>query len=514
MAPPNEDYFYEALPFAETHPDHLGAVGALFGLRPAPPARCRLLEIGCATGGNVLPMAAAFPESRFVALDRAEDSLAVARKHAEGARLQNLALHLADVREFEDEPASFDYIVCHGVYSWIPDDARAALRRLVRRHLAPHGLAYISFNTLPGWHLRGALRDMLRREVGAEGSAAERVVKARAFLQFLGAAETLAADPARAWLASELQTLGQLADDYLLGEHLVAYNRAEYFSDFARDMQDAGLAFVTDAHVPLVLPERLGPAAAEAVRARSGGDVVAMQQSLDLLELRCFRRAVLCRDDVAISRRVSVDRLFPLVVASPLTPGATSPNLGEGVEETFLGPGGTISTDQATLKAALVALAARAPGGLPFDALAWEAGERLGLAAFEGEARARLARNLLGLYTKNALRLWASPKPVARGVSERPRAFSFARYQASVGSPFCTTLLHEGVQVDSFDRVILARMDGTRDAAALTEAALEEARRGEVSVEMNGAPCVSADVFAEITEQKLLRFARMGLLME
>ncbi|HRI72077.1 MAG TPA: class I SAM-dependent methyltransferase, partial [Polyangium sp.] len=139
-----EDYFYEALPFLETHPDHLGALGTLFGLYPAPPRRFRVLEIGTATGGNILPMAAAFPHCQFVALDRAADSLSVARRHAEEAELSNIVLHLADVREFEDEPASFDFIVCHGVYSWIPDDARIALRRLVRRHLAPKGLAYIS----------------------------------------------------------------------------------------------------------------------------------------------------------------------------------------------------------------------------------------------------------------------------------------------------------------------------------------------------------------------------------
>ena len=70
-----------------------------------------ITEIGTATGGNVLPMAASLPESRFVAIDRADESLAVARTHAEGARLENLALHLTDIREFHDEPATYDYIV-------------------------------------------------------------------------------------------------------------------------------------------------------------------------------------------------------------------------------------------------------------------------------------------------------------------------------------------------------------------------------------------------------------------
>jgi len=511
VPPANDDYFYEALPFPETHPDHLGAIGTLFGLHPAPPARCRLLEIGTATGGNVLPMAASLPESRFVAIDRADESLAVARTHAEGARLENLALHLTDIREFHDEPASYDYIVCHGVYSWVPDDARAAIRSAIRRLLAPHGIAYISFNTLPGWHLRGAIRDMIRREVSREGTAAERVAKARAFLRLL-ATETAGNDASRAWLTGELAIIAELSDHYLLGEHLAVENRAEYFDDFARDMAESGLAFVTDAHVPLVFPERLGPAAAEVARAR-GRDVVAVQQTLDYLELRCFRRAVLCRDDAPLERHVSAKRLEGLVVASPLAPKAETIDLEEGHEETFEGPGGAIATDQATLKAALVALAGVRPRGKTFAALAEEVGRRLGRGAWDDEARARLARNLLGLYTKGAIKLWASDKPMAHAPGERPVAAPFARYQASIGSVYATSLLHEGAQIDTFDRALLSRMDGTRDAAALTLGALEDAEAGKVEVEMAGERCVDRAVFEEITEQKLARLARMGFLM-
>ncbi len=508
-----EDYFYEALPFVETHPDHLGAIGTLFGLRPASPTRCRLLEIGTATAGNILPMASAFPASWFVGMDRAEDSIAIARKHALGAGLHNVDLHQADVRTFEDDPASFDYIVCHGVYSWMPDDARIALRRLIRRHLAPHGVAYISFNTLPGWHLRGALRDMLRREIRDVQSQAQRVTKAREFLRFL-ATQTTINDSSRTWLEQELSILAEMSDHYLLGEHLVEHNVAEYFEDFARDMQASGLEFVTDAHVSLVFPERLGEAAANAARARGRSDVVSIQQALDHLELRCFRRAVLCRDDAPLDRRVSAHRLGSLVVSSSLVPSEDEVDFTEGVEATFNGSAGAIATDRAMLKAALVVLSKHAPRGVWFDQLAVEVAQTLGVNSFEDEQSARLSRNLLGLYTKGALRLWASDKPVARTSGDHPRAFEFARYQASVGSAFCTSLLHEGLQVDSFDRALLARMDGTRSVAALVQAVLEEARRGVVQVQMNGALCVDLAVFEEITEQKLTLFARRGLLVD
>jgi methyltransferase-like protein/trans-aconitate methyltransferase len=510
-----EDYFYEALPFAETHPDHLGALGVLFGLSPAPPSRCRFLEIGTATGGNVLPLAAAFPESTFVAIDRAEDSLAVAKSHVEAGRLGNVLVRLADVRDFEDEPASYDYIVCHGVYSWVPDEAREAIRNVVRRHLAPHGLAYISFNTLPGWFLRGSIRDMLRREVGKEGTHAERVERARAFLRFL-ATKSDVEDPNRTWLASELGLLDALSDHYLVGEHLVDNNRAEYFADFARDIEKSGLAFVADAHVPLMFPERLGSAALEAVRARGGG-VVETQQALDYLELRCFRRAVLCRDDAPLDRHVLADRLSTLTVASPLEPLSEAPDLTQGVEESFQGSGlvaGAIGTDQAPLKAALVALARRAPAGLSFDALAVEAATLLGRRAIEAEERARLARNLLGLYTKGALRLWAGPKPVTGQVGERPHVHAWARFQARAGHPILTSLLHAPLPVENFDRALVRRMDGRTTVAELVTGVMEDAATGAVSVSMNGEPVRDRGVFEEIVERKLARLARLGFLVE
>jgi len=507
---PVEDYFYEALPFVETHPDHLGALSVLFGLRDTAPEPFRFLEIGTATGGHLLPLAARYPQCRFVGIDRAEHSLSLAKARAEKADLGNVVLHLTDLREFEDERSSFDFIVCHGVYSWIPNDARIALRRLIRRHLAPTGVAYVSFNTLPGWHMRGAVRDMLRREVRGIESQAERVAHAREFLQFLGT-NFPSEDPARTWILNELDILQQMSNDYLLGEHLVDHNQAEYFEDFARDMADEGLAFVSDAHVPLMFPERLGSEVAATIRARST-DFITTQQTLDLLELRCFRRAVLCRDDAALDRRVSAARLEHLAIASRLEPVDEKPDLSEGVEVSFKGRTGTIASDQVLLKAALVSMAAESPRGMMFERVVQNVAALLGQTDLDRESRARCARNLLGLYTKGAIDVWATERPIALGVAERPRAFSFARHQAREGLPFCTSLLHEAVQTDSFDRALIKRLDGTRSVFDAVSAVLEEAQAGIVSVEMNGAPCLDRAVFDEIAEQKLGLYVQRGLL--
>jgi methyltransferase-like protein len=207
-------------------------------------------------------------------------------------------------------------------------------------------------------------------------------------------------------------------------------------------------------------------------------------------------------------------RIQPLAVRSRLEPVDDAPDLTEGIEVSFTGQSGVIATDQAPLKAALTELAARSPRGMTFESLVSLVAKRLGLSVLDDDVCARLSRNLLGLYTKGALDLWSAEKPISCEPSDHPRAFSFARYQAQVGSEFCTSILHEAVRVDSFDRALVKRLDGTHDLSALVSAVVEDAEAGIVSVEMNGATCIDRDVFQEIAEQKLTRFARMGFLME
>ena len=60
---------YDSLPIHDTHPERLDALGYLFGLSPADPAGCRVLELGCASGGNLVPMAYYLSQSQFLGID-------------------------------------------------------------------------------------------------------------------------------------------------------------------------------------------------------------------------------------------------------------------------------------------------------------------------------------------------------------------------------------------------------------------------------------------------------------
>ena len=130
---------YPTYPRIETHPDRLAAVATLYGMTPAPVTRCRVLEIGCGDGGNLAPMAYFLPESRFFGVDLAGAAIASGSATIRDLKLRNIELSESDFRDLDVSGGPFDYIVAHGLYSWIPPDARDRLLAICRALLAPQG---------------------------------------------------------------------------------------------------------------------------------------------------------------------------------------------------------------------------------------------------------------------------------------------------------------------------------------------------------------------------------------
>ncbi len=152
-------YSSHALP--QTHPDHLATLAMLFGMRPAPAESCRVLELGCGNGANLIPMALTLPGSRFAGIDLAGVPIAAARELAGRLELGNIVFHQLDVTELSPGFGEFDYVIAHGLYSWAPPAVRDKLLAVCKANLAPHGVAYVSYNTYPGCHLRNMIREML-----------------------------------------------------------------------------------------------------------------------------------------------------------------------------------------------------------------------------------------------------------------------------------------------------------------------------------------------------------------
>ena len=506
---PYDDFPYDDFPFPETHPAHLGALGALLGLAPAPPGRCRVLELGCGLGGNLIGMGAALPGSAFVGVDASARQVEAARAEVAALGLRNVEIRAMDILDVDGRLGRFDYVVCHGVYSWVPEAVREKILWICRALLAPHGVAYLSYNTLPGWRLRGTLREMLLREVPAAGSPAERAAAARGFLAFLGSAR--AEGGARGWLGEELDLLGQMSDRYLFHEHFAEENRALWFKDFATAAARAGLQYLGDAHLPAMMPDRLGPEAAAAVAKRSGG-LLETEQLLDELELRCFRRSLVCHREATVDRTLSWGRLRGLWLRSALDPVSEAPDVQSEAPESFaVGGGAELTTAVPRLKAALVLMAERYPEAVRFEEVCARAAEMTAAAGEREEAR--LAKNLLGLVTRGQIEIDAGARGCVRTAGARPATTALARREAAAGREGCTSLLHRKIAVDAFDRALLSRMDGTRTREALVAGVAEEITAGRLEVAVDGAPRGEPEVLLEISEQKLRRLGRAGLLV-
>ena len=314
---------YESLPYdrlsvRETHPDHLAVLARLHGIESPEPGACRVLELGCASGANLIPMAWFLPGSRFLGLDLSAAQVDAGQAQIAALQLHNIEIRQADVGTADLGDEGFDYVIAHGLYSWVPAPVRVALLGLIRRHLNPGGVAYLSFNALPGWHMRGMLREMLLFHVRALVAAPQRLAAAREFLAFLdaglGGLQALSAE----YLRHELAALGQAPDSYLYHEYLAAVNEPVLFSDFVADAQRAGLRYLCNAELHYQFPAALGETAEQALAAFT--DPLARQQYLDFLLNRNFHQALLVGDDSARPGELDYERFTRLALFADLSP--------------------------------------------------------------------------------------------------------------------------------------------------------------------------------------------------
>ena len=451
---------YDELPYADycfprTHPEHLAAVSALCG-RAAPPfERCRVLELGCARGANLLPMALDLPGSEFVGVDLSEGQIAEARRRAVALGLRNVSFRAESITGLSDD-APFDYVICHGVYSWVPPAVRDAILEACRERMRPDGVAYVSFNALPGWNGLRTIRDFLL-EHAPPGPALQRVALARRALSVLD--ESLRSEPSpwSAWMRAELRELADAEDAYLFHEYLEPVNDALYLRDFVAHARAHGLAQLSDADLRVAAP---------ALRPR-GGDPLALSQSVDFTRNRRFRASLLVHSATAAGRAdpASLARLH--LATRARLPDVDASALTGDRAVTFPCDEGPLVLRDPWMKCAVHALAAEDRRPLSYAAMAASAAARLGMdrrAALL--AAAERAPELLELLFDGALSLHAGPARYAEAAGLRPLASPIARMQAET-SGVVTTLRHTRIELPDQALAVLRLSDGTRDRAAL-----------------------------------------------
>jgi SAM-dependent methyltransferase len=442
--------------YAETHPARVAAVARLAGWRAPPVASARILELGCARGGNLLPMAAGLPEAMLVGVDGSARQIDEACRIALEAGLANVSFVRARFDEMEIDDDSFDYVICHGVLSWIPAAGRTALLQRMGRLLRGHGVACVSFNVLPGWYDRLAARDWLRFAATSLGRLPEDAVGSLAWLAAQLSPEQ--AD-ARRRLDAVARRLDETGPAYAAHEYLAPEHHPLLVTTFLEEASAAGLGYLGDAVPATTALDLLPDEARDRARAL---DPVAAQQLVDFVRCTAFRRALLVRADAArtatwTASEPDAEALRGLRVGSRLRPKGSS-DAGSR-QESFEDGELVVQVGGAPARRALHELARAAPRPLAFDDLARRC---LGQGAPLGALRA-LGSELFDLWlATGALDLYDHDLAVRSEAGDRPVACPVARWHARFGGVVTNRLHHEVLVPDAVVRWVLGRLDGTR----------------------------------------------------
>ena len=149
---------YDVVPYLDrshysTHPDRMATIGRLLGLEPAPVEQARVLELGCANGANLLPMAANLPGSTFVGVDYSARQIAKGQAALAELGLTNMTLRHASILDVDAGLGQFDYIIAHGVFSWVPPEVQDKIYALgmVPSHLGPAALRALLLDQYKRW---------------------------------------------------------------------------------------------------------------------------------------------------------------------------------------------------------------------------------------------------------------------------------------------------------------------------------------------------------------------------
>ena len=515
---------YRSHPFPQTRPEHLAAIAILFGLEAPPVENCRVLELGCSMGGNLILMAQNYPDSRFVGIDASSRQISDGWKTIDALGLKNVELKHQDILDIGNDLGEFDYIISHGVYSWVPAPVQKKLLEICKRHLVKNGVAYISYNTYPGWHIRGIVRDMMLYRGAQFADPAVRLAQAKSLVAFVAQSSREDANVSayQKLLRSEFEVLGRSDDYYVHHDHLEENNQPVYFHEFARKLAVNGLQYLGEAEFSTMVSTNFPPEIAKTLNDLGAHDILEMEQYMDFVRCRYFRQTLVCHSAVRLNRRIGAAALKGLYLASRATTGSAEPDFDPKKTETFrTGSGNAINCRSPLTKLALRNLARHWPRPVIFETLHADVkaeATKLKLSVDNLNDEGFFAGEILTCMAAGILEWRRNPPPYTTVAGKMPSVTAAARLQATEGSSV-SNLRGETINLDELHRQLLTHLDGTRDLTQLTTALMSFVKKGEHILTRDGSKDPVTDekemrnLLGSALEKALQNLARQALLV-
>jgi len=476
---------YESYSYPASHPDHIMTIGKLFGMVPAKLEQTRILELGCAAGGNLIPHAINNPNAKFVGVDLSKIEIEEANKHSAQLGLKNIEFYNCSIVDVNDNFGKFDYIICHGVISWVPEFVRVKIFEICKKNLNEHGIAYISYNTLPGWNMIRTIRDMMLYHSSMFANVEEKITQARMLLEFIKDSLENSNSPYASILKTESALLAKQADWYVYHDHLEEHNKPYYFYEFMAEAKKYNLQYLSDCSIATMYLGNMPTKTAE--KLQKINDIVKTEQYMDFITNRRFRATLLCHDSIRLNRRLNNEDLIKYNMILNNIPEKALKNVDLNNSKDILNffyngnKDSKISTSSVYMKAIMYTFSENINNPINLHTLLSIANKKLKLNDNNLiELKKEFSNNIMSLFLQGYLNITLQTSRDKVNF-DKPKIAPYSYYQiCNTPKKWVTNLMHEVIMLNVFEKIAFKYMNGKNDKNQLLEYIMQHISNGDL----------------------------------
>ena len=311
---------YKSISFPETHPLNQKIILGLLGFETPETEKARILEIGCSFGGNLIPFALNNKEADVIGIDLSEYQINEGKKIVEKMGIKNLKLYPINILEYNNEFGQFDYIICHGVFSWVPEAVQEKILKVIKESLVENGSAVISYNTYPGWKKLDILKDMMNfrenifqknsSENMADGKIEKRIGRGKETLGLFEKFSNIIDDDFK----ETIEIVKNKENHYLYHEYFESDNNPLYLQEFNEKLLNNDLIHICDTTLSksFIADNRLE--LEEYISSECKDNNILREQYYDFIYNRQFRSSIITHknnfEKVRLNGSVSIEKLL------------------------------------------------------------------------------------------------------------------------------------------------------------------------------------------------------------